>query len=232
MACTMVREIWVQRDVDAVLVVERRRSGCRCRRRCGSSGPAAPPRARPAGCPCCGRRRARPRPTTPANGIASPATSDAHDDGDGGHHAEVGQDAGGGKSLVGGHGHASHVTRAVPTRPIHGIGVPSHFGLRERGRSSLFPGAPDSLPYGCGNHPGRRWGRPNPGRMGTQVMWIEDWAPSAACRQATAGRTLRAGCRAEQGQAGVPGLPGADRVPRRGAGQPDRVGRVGRHDRA
>src|SRR5215213_5645944 len=51
--------------------------------------------------------------------------------------------------------------------------------------------------------------------------------PAGAAR-----RALRPWCRAEQGQAAVHRMPGTHRVPRRGARQPDRVGRVGRYDRA
>ncbi|CAA9372430.1 MAG: Transcriptional regulator, WhiB family, partial [uncultured Nocardioidaceae bacterium] len=55
---------------------------------------------------------------------------------------------------------------------------------------------------------------------------------AGAVQAEQARRALRPRRCAEPGQAALRRLPGEDRVPRRGPRQPDRVGRVGRHDGA
>ena len=57
-------------------------------------------------------------------------------------------------------------------------------------------------------------------------MWVEDGRPRPRADRHSR-TSFSCGRRAEQGQAAVRGLPRAHRVPRRGARQPDRVGRLG-----
>ena len=143
MAFSMVREIWVERDVDAVLVVERGDqvavavddAGLLGQRLHGELGGQV---VHAAG------HVARGHPDDPGEGDRETGHESAHHGGDGGHDAEMGQDAGGRKSLVRGHGHASHVTRAVPTRPIHGIRglVTSDYGKRADRACSRVPRIP------------------------------------------------------------------------------------------
>ena len=63
-------------------------------------------------------------------------------------------------------------------------------------------------------------------------MWDRRLGARGRVPAAAAGPAVRAWRGAEQGQAAVRRVPGAHRVPRRGPRQPDRVGRLGRHDRA
>ena len=68
--------------------------------------------------------------------------------------------------------------------------------------------------------------------MGQRPMWNEDWSSKALCNETRPDVLFVRGAAQNRAKQMCAGMPGEGRVPRGGPRQPDRVGRLGRDDRA
>ncbi len=179
-----MRRDLAERDVDAVLVVERRDRCCRLRRAIAGAGRAARCGGRPGRSSTVWDSACAPIPSTPAKGMASPATSTpmtaATTASRPGERRLRAREAGAHRRGI---GHAVEATRRV-VRPAH-FGTPtagrSHNGTRVKNPKCRLSGGRARglyLGHGCTSIGGWRHCRDQSARrsLGDVIMWNRDWA--------------------------------------------------------